>query len=318
MAHRLAPLIAAAAVALGLTACGGEDNPPPRPAAQEPAPSATVTPPRDPAAAVAADLTATQRAVREQARTWRRDGDPAAGDAPPALAALAARAGRIHRELARSRERAARVLPLLPPRIRAEARDTIAARRALAVLNAPRPGTKAPEIRTGPPEPAGVLWRHYRQAARRSGVPVDLLAAVNLIESDFGRVRNESVAGAQGPMQFMPATWDAYGLGGDATVPRDAIRGAANYLAANGGSAGTREALANAVWNYNHSDQYVAAVLAYSDVMRDEPVTYRGFHAWDVLYLTAAGTVRLEPGYESPEPIPVDTYLQANPDALLE
>ena len=278
MAHRLAPLIAAAALALGLTACGGEDNPPPRPAAQQPAPSATAAPPRDPAAALAADITATQRAVREQVRTWRRDGDPAAGDAPPALAALAARAERIHRELARSRERAARVLPLLPPRIRAEARDTIAARRALAVLNAPRPGTKAPEIRTGPPEPAGVLWRHYRQAARRSGVPVDLLAAVNLIESDFGRVRNESVAGAQGPMQFMPATWKSYGRGGDIQDPRDAILAAGRFLAA----AGAARSEAGALYRYNPSRLYVTAVSRYARILRRDPL------AFDALYAAGA------------------------------
>ena len=287
MLHRLAPLLAA----LALAGCGADDT---RPAAQLPAPTPTPTPeptatptptpvpPPDPArpipataARVAADLEATQRAVRAQALTWTREGDPGTGDAPPALAVLAARAERIHRDLAPRRRRTARVLPLLPPRIRAEARDTIAARRALDVLNAPRPGTRPPRIRTGPPEPAGVLWRHYREASRRSGVSVTLLAAVNLIESDFGRVRNESVAGAQGPMQFMPATWESYGRGGDIHDPRDAILAAGRFLAA----AGAARSEAAALYRYNPSSLYVTAVSRYAAIMRRDPLAFHALYA---------------------------------------
>ena len=47
-----------------------------------------------------------------------------------------------------------------------------------------------------------------------------MLAAVNLVESAFGRMRNNSTAGAQGPMQFIPSTWAAYGMGGDVRDPR--------------------------------------------------------------------------------------------------
>ena len=61
-----------------------------------------------------------------------------------------------------------------------------------------------------------------------------VLAAVNFVESAFGRMRNSSAAGAQGPMQFIPSTWDAYGMGGDMNDPHDAIMGAANYLSASG------------------------------------------------------------------------------------
>ena len=275
-----------ALMTVALAGCGGDDPPPP--AAPQPAPAAvttpapTATPAPDPArpiprtaAAVAEDLAATQRAVREQVRAWRRDGDPAAGDAPPALAVLAARAERIHRELAPRRRRTARVLPLLPPRIRAEARDTIAARRALDVLNAPRPGTKPPEIRRGPPEPADVLRRLYRQAGRRSGVSPTLLAAVNLIESDFGRVRNESVAGAQGPMQFMPATWRSYGRGGDIQDPRDAILAAGRFLAA----AGAARSESGALYRYNPSPLYVTAVSRYARIMRRDPLAFHALYA---------------------------------------
>jgi len=67
-------------------------------------------------------------------------------------------------------------------------------------------------------------------------------------------------------MQFMPATWRAYGVDGDqdghADVNNvvDAVFGATNLLCANG--AGDPARLPDALWNYNHSDEYVARVLA--------------------------------------------------------
>jgi membrane-bound lytic murein transglycosylase B len=57
--------------------------------------------------------------------------------------------------------------------------------------------------------------RHYRAAQRRFGVGWHVLAAVNMVETQFNRLRNDSTAGAQGPMQFIPSTWRAYGMGGD-------------------------------------------------------------------------------------------------------
>ena len=64
---------------------------------------------------------------------------------------------------------------------------------------------------------------------------LQVLAAVNLVETNFNRNRAVSTAGAQGPMQFLPSTWRAYGMGGDIRDPHDAILGAANYLRASGG-----------------------------------------------------------------------------------
>ena len=54
-------------------------------------------------------------------------------------------------------------------------------------------------------------------------------------------------------MQFLPATWAAYGGGGDINDTHDAIFGAARYLAANGGATD----IAHALYRYNHSDHYV-------------------------------------------------------------
>jgi len=274
--RRLAPV---ALAAIALAACGG-DAPPQRAADPPPDVTPTQTPehaaprPGTPAA-FAADLNATRQQLRSAIRAWRRDGDPASRDAPPDVAALAAHEEEIHRTLA-SRERlAARTLRRLDPDVRAAARDVIAARRALGVLNRPRPGQKPPRIRTGPPEPADVLRGYYREARARSSVSASLLAAVNLIESDFGRVRNRSVAGAQGPMQFMPATWRAYGRGGDIHDPHDAILGAARFLAA----AGARQDETQALYRYNPSDLYVTAVQRYAHRMRADPLAFYAFYA---------------------------------------
>ena len=280
------PLVLAALVlALALAGCGSDSR---APRAQLPAPTATTAqtaepqPAPDPqravpatAAELAGDLTATAASLREGILAWRRDGDPGSGDAPADVAALAARVERIHRALAARRRLATRTLRRLHGLVRAEARDVIAARRALAVLNRPRPGQDPPRIRRGPPEPADVLRRHYREARARSGVSATLLAAVNLIESDFGRVRNRSVAGAQGPMQFMPATWRTYGRGGDVHDPHDAILGAARFLAA----AGARRDEAGALYSYNPSSLYVTAVSRYARVLRRDALAFYALYA---------------------------------------
>ncbi|MGK2956487.1 MAG: lytic murein transglycosylase [Solirubrobacterales bacterium] len=90
------------------------------------------------------------------------------------------------------------------------------------------------------------------------------LAAINKIETDFGRLNQvTSYAGAQGWMQFMPATWDSYGTDGDGDGkadpynPRDAITSAARYLQA----AGAPGDWYDAIWAYNHADWYVEDVM---------------------------------------------------------
>jgi len=59
------------------------------------------------------------------------------------------------------------------------------------------------------------LRSYYNEAARRYGIDPSYLASINFIESNFGRVKDTSSAGAQGPMQFLPSTWTQYGQGGD-------------------------------------------------------------------------------------------------------
>ena len=180
------------------------------------------------------------------------------------------------------------VVSRLPARLRADARDIVTARRSLVRLTPP---TRLPlsAFRTGPPEPADRLLAHYREAERRFDVPWHVLAAVNFVESAFGKVRSHSSAGAQGPMQFLSTTWRAYGLGGDVHDPHDAILGAANMLRANGAPRRLRAAL----YAYNHSDRYVDAVLDYAAVIGRNRAAYYGFHAWQVFVRTPSGYRRL-------------------------
>jgi cell wall-associated NlpC family hydrolase len=99
-----------------------------------------------------------------------------------------------------------------------------------------------------------------------------ILAGINLIETAFGTNLNVSSAGAVGWMQFMPATWEGYGVdaNGDGVAdpfnPEDAIFAAANYLSASG----MPEDTYGAIFAYNHADWYVAEVLANAGCYADE------------------------------------------------
>ncbi len=106
----------------------------------------------------------------------------------------------------------------------------------------------------------------YQEASARFGLGARgpaILAAINFTETGFGTNLNTSSAGAQGWMQFMPATWSAYGVDGDrdgdkdTNDPWDAIHAAANYLRASGAPEDWRAA----IFAYNHADWYVAEVL---------------------------------------------------------
>lgn len=113
----------------------------------------------------------------------------------------------------------------------------------------------------------------YQAAGIAYGVPWQVLAAINEVETDYGRDLNVSSAGAEGWMQFLPAEWRQYGV--DATGsgyedpynPADAIFAAARYLAAAGGSRHIRAA----VYSYNHSQAYVASVMLRAKLLGGMP-----------------------------------------------
>ena len=167
-----------------------------------------------------------------------------------------------------------------------------------------RPVQKMPAWRIVSPSTPEQLLGWYREAEAEFGVPWSYLAAINLVETGMGRIRGTSVAGAQGPMQFMPATWAAYGEG-DINDHRQSVRAAARYLKANGAPAD----IDNALWNYNHSQHYVRGVKHYAALLDEHAGAFTAFYYWGVFYRTTAGDVHLPVGYEATERIPVEQYL---------
>jgi hypothetical protein len=103
----------------------------------------------------------------------------------------------------------------------------------------------------------------YQAAGIQYGVPWQVLAAINEIETNYGRNLNVSSAGAMGWMQFIPSSWKLYGVDAngdgkkDPYNPVDAIFTAARYLKA----AGAQTDLRKAIFSYNHADWYVNSVL---------------------------------------------------------
>lgn len=123
--------------------------------------------------------------------------------------------------------------------------------------------------------PPASLEAYQQAAAHCPGLPWPVLAGIGKVETDHGRSPLPGVTsganpfGAEGPMQFLPATFAAYGIDsgdGDAPSPydlADATLAAARMLCANG--AATPGGLRAAVWAYNHSETYVDEVVAWAE-----------------------------------------------------
>ena len=122
------------------------------------------------------------------------------------------------------------------------------------------------------PIPQGEYMNLYRASARGYGFGPDwyILAAVGEVESDHGRNMGPSSAGAMGPMQFLPSTWETSGVDGNgdgvANImdPEDAIPAASGYLKIGGAPQDWYRAL----YSYNHADWYVKKVLAVAEAYR--------------------------------------------------
>jgi hypothetical protein len=106
----------------------------------------------------------------------------------------------------------------------------------------------------------------YQACGTEYGIPWEVLASINKIETAFGTNLNVSSAGAVGWMQFLPSSWEAFGVDAngdgrkDPYNPVDAICAAAHYLDLSGGTSD----LYNAILSYNHADWYVQEVLLYA------------------------------------------------------
>jgi murein DD-endopeptidase MepM/ murein hydrolase activator NlpD len=143
---------------------------------------------------------------------------------------------------------------------------------SFAEPNAPGSVVMPASLSTPPVAPAQLsypaLLALWQRAGSAYAIPWQVLAAINKVESNFGRNMGPSSAGAVGWMQFMPGTWLRWGVdaSGDGVAdpwnPSDAVFSAARYLAAAGGSTD----LYRGVYAYNHADWYVREVLGLADV----------------------------------------------------
>jgi membrane-bound lytic murein transglycosylase B len=254
------------------------------------------------ATAFATGLSQAEHGIRDPAST------------PQQITAMGEQLQLFIRALADQSELDEAVLAALDPEVRPTIERIIRARQFVQARNAadPTPSTPSatlPAWTIVEPDPPDALMAIYAEAESLTGVPWYWLAAIHLQETRMGRIVGQSSAGAVGPMQFLPATW-AQCCTGDPAITRDAIIGAATYLVQGGAPAD----MPSALHQYNPNDGYIAVVTAYAENMRDVPALYGGYHAFQVFYSSAAGTVRLPIGYSQAQPIDAATYLAAHPD----
>ncbi|HTD07385.1 MAG TPA: lytic murein transglycosylase, partial [Solirubrobacteraceae bacterium] len=113
----------------------------------------------------------------------------------------------------------------------------------------------------------------FQAAGTAYGIPWQVLAAINEVETDYGRDLSVSSAGAEGWMQFLPSEWAQYGVDAngdgykDPYNPADAIFAAARYLRAAGGETNIKAA----VYSYNHSQEYVESVMLRAQLLGGTP-----------------------------------------------
>jgi cell wall-associated NlpC family hydrolase len=130
----------------------------------------------------------------------------------------------------------------------------------------------------------GALLPIWQAAGSTYGIPWQVLAAINKVETNFGQNLGPSSAGAVGWMQFMPSTWARWGVdaNGDGVAdpdnPTDAIFSAARYLAGCGGQFD----ITRAVYCYNHSNAYVSEVLGLASLYGSGGTDFGGLFSVDL------------------------------------
>jgi hypothetical protein len=253
---RLAKVVVCALLALlsvGLASCGGTSAAPPQ--------------------TVADRLVQTDESLRAAIEGWRAGGDPPSIAPPQDVLDQSAALQVDARYLAEHSNLTARVMPLLPGPLAGQVHRLTTAERDLLRLSH---GARHRKLKVGAPPPLSDLVSFYREAQGRYSVGWNYLAAIHLVETKFGRVKSDSVAGAKGPMQFIPSTWRIYGNGGDIHDPHDAILAAANLLHNNGAP----PQYARALRAYNDSGLYVDAVTRYAREIAANPYGVYYLYCW--------------------------------------
>ena len=234
-------------------------------------------------------------------------------DDPEIAAQWGRRQQQLYQVLSTNRDWADDAVAQVDPSVRPAVELNWLARQELSALVRSGPLSETlPAWRISDPLPIDELVGYYRDAEAATGIHWTYLASINLVETRMGRIDGYSTAGAVGPMQFLPSTWD-WCCTGDPAIPRDAIIGSATYLTLVGGP----DDMDAALWGYNHSDRYVAAVKAYAEVMQHDERAFAGYHSWQVYFSSAVGVLRLHEGYATPEPISAAGWLADHPEDLL-
>src|SRR4051812_40230500 len=200
---------------------------------------------------------------------------PAKGNAKKGSANTESASGKVRRRVRKARERAAK--KVVAPGRHADGTPTLD--NPTFSLSTPGaapigvPNFFIDKFRIPP-----FLLSIYQAAGIQYGIRWEVLAAINEIETDYGRNLNISSAGAVGWMQFMPSTWKLYGVDAnrdgkkDPFNPVDAIFAAARYLRAAGGDTDIRRA----IFSYNHASWYVDSVLLRARVIGGLPANLVG------------------------------------------
>jgi hypothetical protein len=272
---RRAVLSAAAAVLVSCAACAGGGG-----SADVARPSPTTTtrvapPTTQPGPPVVANTPEGLASQLVQVETAIRNAATPAAELPR----LGHTQQRIYASLISQPEWQADVLARLPEGLRPVAEANVLAGSELRRLSSSEP-RELPKWRIVSPPPAAELLAEYKAAEAASGIPWQFLAAIHHVETRMGRIRGDSSAGAQGPMQFLPSTWAIYGGGGDIESFHDSLIAATRLLRANGAPGD----MARALFAYNNSNRYVRAVTAYADQMRASERAFLGYYHWQVYY----------------------------------
>jgi membrane-bound lytic murein transglycosylase B len=257
---RSAVLAASCLAALGLVACGDDDS----------STAEAATNPQE----LSAQLSASDAAMREAIDAWRGGGDPPTEPPPEEVAAPARFLEEAARTLAAHPNLATATFGLLPPALASQVRELTRAARSLRKLSH---GTPPRKLKTAPPKPLADLVGFYGEARQRFRIGENYLAAIHLVETKFGKVKSNSVAGARGPMQFIPSTWRIYGMGGNIKDDHDAILAAANLLRDNGAP----RSYGRALYSYNPSRLYVNAVQRYAKLIVRDPYALYYLYCWE-------------------------------------
>jgi hypothetical protein len=263
--------------ALAVACAGGTSARNSAPATKSPA---DIPVPRTPAA-TAASLKQVERALR------------ASKTRPADLPRLGWEQQNAYRALTAHPDWLPRVLAKLPADVQPIVTANESAGRNLEALGGegPRP-RHLPDWNIVSPLPVEVLRSYYGEAEAATGIPWAYFASIHLVETRLGRIRGTSTAGAQGPMQFIPATWARYGQG-DINDNHDAILAAGRLLQANGAPGD----IGRALFRYNNSQRYVDAVQAYAQLMLSDERAFLGYYQWQVYSATTKGTFVLPEGY---------------------